>query len=395
MFKKTFTAFIIAGLLIVQAQQPPKASKNKATPKASSSTKTASKPIAKTPVGKVIYTINGKIEGYPNHLVILNKFRVNALELVDSTMTNDSGYFTFKKPISEASILYIQYNTQSAVPLVVENGAKLNVKIYPTPSGLNYDVSGLKSEKSKNLYNFIRQYTRSNNELAALDRAIAEEPDGTKMYELQMAFGSKQDDLRNSIDSMLKFHAPLESYFVLFNFMEEQDFQKIKALKIRMEPKDIKSSYYMDLKTIYDNNKLLEIGEMAPEISLPQVDGSILKLSDLRGKIVLIDFWASWCGPCRAEFPNVKNLYARFQSKGFEIYGVSLDKDRASWVSSISNLGLTWKHVSDLKFWACAPAKTYKVSGIPFTVLIDKEGKIIAKNLRGDDLEKKLEELFR
>ena len=90
----------------------------------------------------------------------------------------------------------------------------------------------------------------------------------------------------------------------------------------------------------------------------------------------------------------MKNLYARFQSKGFEIYGVSLDKDRPSWVSSINSLGLTWKQVSDLKFWACAPAKTYKVSGIPFTVLIDKEGKIIAKNLRGEDLEKKLEELF-
>jgi peroxiredoxin len=176
--------------------------------------------------------------------------------------------------------------------------------------------------------------------------------------------------------------------------MEEQDFQKIKALKMRMEPKDIKSNYYSDLKTIYDNNKLLEIGEMAPEIELPQVDGSILKLSDLRGKVVLIDFWASWCGPCRAEFPNVKNLYARFKSEGFEIYGVSLDKDRPSWVSSINSLGLTWKQVSDLKFWACAPAKTYKVSGIPFTVLIDKEGKIIAKNLRGEDLEKKLEELF-
>lgn len=394
MFKKTFTAFIIAGLLIVQAQNKPKTATNKATPKSSSSTKTPAKPVAKAPVKKVVYTINGKIEGYPNHLVILNKFRVNSLELVDSTMTNDSGYFTFKKPISEASILYIQYNTQSAVPLVVENGAKLNVKIFPTPNGLNYDVSGVKSEKSKNLYNFIRQYTRSNNELAALDRAIAEEPDGTKMYELQMVFGSKQEDFRNSIDSMLKFHAPLESYFVLFNFMEEQDFQKIKALKIRMEPQDIKSSYYTDLKTIYDNNKLLEVGELAPEIELPQVDGSILKLSDLRGKIVLIDFWASWCGPCRAEFPNVKALYARFKSKGFEIYGVSLDKDKPSWVGSINSLGLTWKHVSDLKFWNCAPAKTYKVSGIPFTVLIDKEGKIIAKNLRGEDLEKKLEELF-
>jgi peroxiredoxin len=394
MFKSTFTAFIIAGLLIVQAQNAPKAPTNKATPKTNSSSKTSGKPSAKKPVGKVNYTINGKVEGYPNHLVILSKFRINSLELVDSVLTNDSGYFTFKKPISEASILYIQYNTQSAVPLVVENGAKLNVKISPTSNGLNYDVTGLKSDKSKNIYNFIRQYTRLNNELAALDRAIAEEPDGTKMYELQMVFGTKQEEFRSSIDSMLKFHAPLESYFVLFNFMEEQDFQKIKALKIRMEPQDIKSNYYIDLKTIYDNNKLLEVGELAPEIELPQVDGSILKLSDLRGKIVLIDFWASWCGPCRAEFPFVKALYAKYQSKGFEIYGVSLDKDRPSWVSSINSLGLNWKHVSDLKFWNCAPAKIYKVSGIPFTVLIDKEGKIIAKNLRGEDLERKLEELF-
>ena len=103
MFKKTFTAFIIAGLLIVQAQQPPKASKNKATPKASSSTKTASKPIAKALAGKVNYTINGKVEGYPNHLVILNKFRVNSLELVDSTMTNDSGYFSI--PIKSSKVI--------------------------------------------------------------------------------------------------------------------------------------------------------------------------------------------------------------------------------------------------------------------------------------------------
>ena len=394
MFKTTFTAFILAGLLIVQAQNKPKTSTNKAPQKSSNSSKSNAKPSAKKPLGKVNYTINGKVEGYPNHLVILSKFRINSLELIDSVLTNDSGYFTFKKPLTEASILYIQYNTQSAVPLVVENGAKLNVKISPTPNGLNYEVSGLKSEKSKNIYNFIRQYTRSNNELAALDRAIAEEPDGTKMYELQMVFGTKQEELRSGIDSMLKFHAPLESYFVMFNFMEEQDFQKIKALKMRMEPQDIKSTYYVDLKTIYDNNKLLEVGEMAPEIELPQVDGSVLKLSDLRGQIVLIDFWASWCGPCRAEFPFVKSLYAKYKSKGFEIYGVSLDKDRPSWVSSINSLGLTWKHVSDLKFWNCAPAKIYKVSGIPFTVLIDKEGKIIAKNLRGEDLERKLEELF-
>ena len=161
-----------------------------------------------------------------------------------------------------------------------------------------------------------------------------------------------------------------------------------------MEPKQIQSNYYKDLKEIYDNNKLLEVGEMAPDFELPQPDGSMLKLSDLRGKVVLIDFWASWCGPCRAEFPNVKALYAQYKSKGFEILGVSLDRDKPSWVGSINSLGLTWRHVSDLKYWSCAPAKLYKVTGIPFTVLVDKDGKILAKGLRGEDLDKHLEKLF-
>jgi peroxiredoxin len=145
---------------------------------------------------------------------------------------------------------------------------------------------------------------------------------------------------------------------------------------------------------LYDAKKGVEIGEMAPDIDLPQPNGTNLKLSSLRGKVVLIDFWASWCGPCRAEFPNVKKVYAKYKDKGFEIYGVSLDKDKSSWVNSISSLGLDWKHVSDLKYWSCAPAKVYKVTGIPATVLIDKNGKVIAKNLRGEELEKKLEELF-
>ena len=115
MFKTTFTAFILAGLLIVQAQNKPKTSTNKAPQKSSNSSKSNAKPSAKKPLGKVNYTINGKVEGYPNHLVILSKFRINSLELIDSVLTNDSGYFTFKKPLTEASILYIQYNTQSII----------------------------------------------------------------------------------------------------------------------------------------------------------------------------------------------------------------------------------------------------------------------------------------
>ncbi|MFT5337296.1 MAG: thiol-disulfide isomerase/thioredoxin, partial [Luteibaculaceae bacterium] len=112
------------------------------------------------------------------------------------------------------------------------------------------------------------------------------------------------------------------------------------------------------------------------------------------GKYVLIDFWASWCRPCRAENPNVVAMYKKYKRKGFEIYSVSLDRTKDAWVNAIKQDGLTWTHVSDLKFWQSEGAKTYGVSGIPFTVLIDKEGKIIATNIRGESLRNKMKEIF-
>jgi len=116
-----------------------------------------------------------------------------------------------------------------------------------------------------------------------------------------------------------------------------------------------------------------------------------LALSSFRGKIVLIDFWASWCGPCRKDMPGVVKLYNKYKAKGFEIFGVSLDKDKGHWVDAIKNDGITWPQVSDLKHWESEPAKMYDVRSIPFTVLLDKEGKIIAKGLRGAELEKAIE----
>ncbi len=136
------------------------------------------------------------------------------------------------------------------------------------------------------------------------------------------------------------------------------------------------------------------IGIQAQEIALATPQGKTLKLSSLRGKVVLIDFWASWCKPCRQENPNVVRMYQRFKSKGFEIYGVSLDRDKKSWVDAIAQDGLTWNHVSDLQFWNCAAAQDYYVRSIPATFLLDKNGVIIAKNLRGPALEAKLEELL-
>lgn len=136
------------------------------------------------------------------------------------------------------------------------------------------------------------------------------------------------------------------------------------------------------------------IGALAPEISLPTPEGDTLSLSDLRGQVVLIDFWASWCRPCRMENPNVVRMYNRLHGKGFEIYGVSLDRTKANWEQAITSDGLTWHHVSDLKYWSSVAAQTYGVHSIPYTVVVDREGRIAAKGLRGAALEQKVEELL-
>jgi len=137
------------------------------------------------------------------------------------------------------------------------------------------------------------------------------------------------------------------------------------------------------------------VGAMAPDLAVENPDGKVLKLSDLRGKVVLLDFWAAWCRPCRQENPNVVKVYNKYHEKGFEIYSVSLDRDKASWVKAIEADGLIWpNHVCDFGYWQSKAAKTYGVSAIPSTFLIGKDGRIIAKNLRGAALENALKELF-
>jgi peroxiredoxin len=139
----------------------------------------------------------------------------------------------------------------------------------------------------------------------------------------------------------------------------------------------------------------IAVGQPAPDISLPNPEGKVLKLSDLKGKIVLLDFWASWCGPCRRANPSVVAAYNKFNKKGFEIYSVSLDKDRDRWTDAIAADHLDWKyHVSDLKYWQSQAAQLYQVQAIPQQFLIGRDGKILATAQAGQSIEQQLEKLF-
>ena len=136
------------------------------------------------------------------------------------------------------------------------------------------------------------------------------------------------------------------------------------------------------------------VGKQAPDLALPDVNGHTVPLTSFRGKYLLVDFWASWCGPCRAENPNVVKAYNEFKGKNFAILGVSLDKEKTAWQEAVRSDGLDWSQVSDLKFWSSKAVETFKFDGIPFNVLIDPQGKVIAESLRGDDLENKLKEVL-
>jgi peroxiredoxin len=188
--------------------------------------------------------------------------------------------------------------------------------------------------------------------------------------------------------------SPVAAYIYLMNFFQEAEIEELDSIVTLFAP--IKESEFV--KTIEDRAEKLRVsvvGAQAPDFTLNNADGEQISLSSLQGKYVLIDFWASWCQPCMVELPNLIDLYDQYNDKGFEIFGVSLDRDRNAWVNTVDEKNMVWPNVWDMEGEEPAEAATlYGVTGIPHTVLLDKEGVIIAKNLRGEELKNKLEEIL-
>ncbi|MES2265359.1 MAG: TlpA disulfide reductase family protein [Bacteroidota bacterium] len=215
---------------------------------------------------------------------------------------------------------------------------------------------------------------------------------------MQAKYKVLQDEQKSTIKSFITTHPT--SYISLLALSSvagpTPDVTEVEPL-YNLLSADLKNSEGgKQLKLSIESLKITAIGALAPDFSQNDVNGNPVRLSAFRGKYVLLDFWASWCGPCRQENPNVVKMYNKYKGKNFTVLGVSLDKadGKSAWLAAIKNDGLTWTQVSDLKFWNNLAASLYGVQSIPQNFLINPEGKIVAKNLRGDDLDKKLEQLL-
>ena len=323
---------------------------------------------------------------------------------LDSAKVDASKLFTMTRPVaSGGEVLVLNVGGGQKMALLVEGNETLTVKADGYAMDAKTGQHGAATVTgSKNMEYYAKLdalRTGMEAKISDWNKQVAtatEKKDTKRIEQIEQDYTVAQNDMVSKIKAMLPdMGASLVSLFAL-NFIDiNTDFDTYDQVAQRFQKEKPDSPNAKALIGRVARIKGVMVGSEAPEIALSDTTGATVPLSSLRGKYVLIDFWASWCGPCRSENPNVVRMYDKYKDKGFAIYSVSLDKDKESWLRAIRNDRLTWTHVSDLKYWQSEAAQKYGVQGIPATFLLDKDGKIIAKNLRGPALEQKLEEILK
>jgi peroxiredoxin len=347
-------------------------------------------------------SIRGKV-GYPQSGEIrLTEMRQDQQKPVEDTIRLKSNYtFNKKIRIKEPGFYRLNFYNKQFINLILDK-SDIEVNADGNNSGGFYEVKGSPDIDLINQVQKIMQDAQTTEEIRAIEtefqQAIAKN-DEKKAKELQEKYMSFIDKANATVAALIEKQPPSLGVINMLQNGNTVDrdvyFSVYESTASKLRKSWPNNSYAKTFIAYVESLKKTAVGQPAPEISLPDPDGKIITLSSLKGKFVLVDFWAKWCGPCRQENPNVVKAYNEFKSKGFEILGVSLDRTKEDWVLAIKQDGLTWKHVSDLKYFQSQAARDYNISGIPFSILVDPNGIIVAKNLRGSALQKKLAEVLK
>ncbi len=352
------------------------------------------------------FSVIGNINGLPEQNVILEQLNANdQITIVDSSRSKSDGHFELSGVAPEPGLYRLHFITNKFILLSVD---KSNIRVDADWKILeNYNITG--SSESQDLQKFlgaIRKHLNDyNNMCIVLDTLQARGNDS-----LFMKAKNDFQDLRQNFTQYVERYADTNHYQpnAIFaarmlngstevNYLEafyQSMARRFPGTRMTKDYADYHVKSALRLSQQAAKKNLASEGSMAPELTLPDFNGKMITLSSLRGKYVLLDFWASWCGPCRGENPVVVAAYERFKSKNFTILSVSLDHDKDAWQSAAKSDGLVWTQVSDLKGWSSVAATTYSVQSIPANFLIDPNGKIIGHNLRGNELEERLQEVL-